>query len=96
MVLPGSQLEPGLRASVGIPPQGQEWRVLMRGYGKQLAHNTRTHTAILVPAQLQVNDRGIPGVKELAVPFNTYEDAQRVRGINVALGLPHSCVCTLL
>eukprot|EP00983_Pelagomonas_calceolata_P068288 1149858-Pelagomonas_calceolata.AAC.1 len=29
-------------------------------------------------ARVQANDRGIPGVKELAVPFNTFEDAQRV------------------
>jgi len=40
-------------------------------------HTTHTHTHTHSP--VQTNDRGIPGVKELAVPFNTFEDAQRVR-----------------
>mmetsp|Transcript_18698 Transcript_18698/g.52551 ORF Transcript_18698/g.52551 Transcript_18698/m.52551 type:complete len:565 (+) Transcript_18698:861-2555(+) len=32
---------------------------------------------LVVALGSQANDRGIPGVKELAVPFNTFEDAQR-------------------
>lgn len=35
---------------------------------------------------------GIPGVRELALPFCTFDDAQRVRGCRLRVLQPHACL----
>ena len=35
--------------------------------------------SLLLPCCDQADPRGIPGVKELAVPFNSYEDLVRIQ-----------------